>query len=231
MKILPLKINDLNYSVNGNNILKEINIVCEEPSITIIAGNNGSGKSTLLKILHGLIDIKKETITWNNYNNVKIKKYQSMVFQNPILFNRTVRENLEYIVQSNNKNKKDSAEDVITRLNIKNIEHISAKYISGGERQKVAIAMAIIRDPKIIFLDEPTSQLDPVYKNEIEHIISSLSNDGVKVFMTTHDISQIKRIGKEIIFIEKGKVLYQNKVKNFFNDKHCKLIEKYINYG
>ena len=231
MKILPLKINDLNYSVNGNNILKEINIVCEEPSITIIAGNNGSGKSTLLKILHGLIDIKKETITWNNYNNVKIKKYQSMVFQNPILFNRTVRENLEYIVQSNNKNKKDSAEEVITRLNIKNIEHISAKYISGGERQKVAIAMAIIRDPKIIFLDEPTSQLDPVYKNEIEHIISSLSNDGVKVFMTTHDISQIKRIGKEIIFIEKGKVLYQNKVKNFFNDKHCKLIEKYINYG
>ena len=231
MKILPLKINDLNYSVNGNNILKEINIVCEEPSITIIAGNNGSGKSTLLKILHGLIDIKKETITWNNYNNVKIKKYQSMVFQNPILLNRTVRENLEYIVQSNNKNKKNSAEEVITRLNIKNIEHISAKYISGGERQKVAIAMAIIRDPKIIFLDEPTSQLDPVYKNEIEHIISSLSNDGVKVFMTTHDISQIKRIGKEIIFIEKGKVLYQNKVKNFFNDKHCKLIEKYINYG
>ena len=49
--------------------------------------------------------------------------------------------------------------------------------------------------------------------------------------MTTHDISQIKRIGKEIIFIEKGKILYQNNVKYFFNDKHCELIEKYINYG
>ena len=231
MKILPLKINNLNYSVNGNNILKNINISCEEPSITIIAGNNGSGKSTLLKILHGLIDVKKETITWNNYNNMKIKKYQSMVFQNPILLNRTVRENLEYIAQSNNKHRKYGAEEVIRRLNIKNIEHISAKYISGGERQKVAIAMAIIRDPKIIFLDEPTSQLDPVYKNEIEHIISSLSNDGVKIFMTTHDISQIQRIGKEIIFIEKGEILYQNKVKYFFSDKHCKLIEKYINYG
>jgi len=231
MKILPLKINNLNYSVNGNNILKNINIICEEPSITIIAGNNGSGKSTLLKILHGLIDTEKETITWNNFNNIKIKKYQSMVFQNPILLNRTVRENLEYIEQCNNKDRKNSAEVVIRKLNIKNIEHISAKYISGGERQKVAIAMAIIRDPKIIFLDEPTSQLDPVYKNEIEHIISSLSNDGVKIFMTTHDISQIKRIGKEIIFIEKGKILYQNNVKYFFNDKHCELIEKYINYG
>ena len=231
MKILPLKINNLNYSVNGNNILKNINIVCEEPGITIIAGNNGSGKSTLLKLLHGLIDIEKEKITWNNYNNIKIKKYQSMVFQNPILLNRTVRENLEYIVKTSNKDRKNSAEEVIDKLNIKNIAHISAKYISGGERQKVAIAMAIIRDPKIIFLDEPTSQLDPVYKNEIEHIISSLSNDGVKIFMTTHDISQIKRIGKEIIFIEKGKVLFQNKVKYFFNDKHCELIEKYINYG
>ena len=231
MKILPLKINNLNYSVNGNNILKNINIVCEEPGITIIAGNNGSGKSTLLKLLHGLIDIEKEKITWNNDNNIKIKKYQSMVFQNPILLNRTVRENLEYIMKSNNKDRKNSAEEVIGKMNIKNIAHISAKYISGGERQKVAIAMAIIRDPKIIFLDEPTSQLDPVYKNEIEHIISSLSNDGVKIFMTTHDISQIKRIGKEIIFIEKGKVLFQNKVKYFFNDKHCELIEKYINYG
>ena len=231
MKILPLKINNLNYSVNGNNILKNVNIECEEPGITIIAGNNGSGKSTLLKLLHGLIDIEKEKITWNNYNNIKIKKYQSMVFQNPILLNRTVRENLEYIVKTSNKDRKNSAEEVIGKLNIKNIAHISAKYISGGERQKVAIAMAIIRDPKIIFLDEPTSQLDPVYKNEIEHIISSLSNDGVKIFMTTHDISQIKRIGKEIIFIEKGKVLFQNKVKYFFNDKHCELIEKYINYG
>ena len=231
MRILPLKINNLNYSVNGNNILKNINIVCEEPGITIIAGNNGSGKSTLLKLLHGLIDIEEEKITWNNDNNIKIKKYQSMVFQNPILLNRTVRENLEYIMKSNNKDRKNSAEEVIGKMNIKNIAHISAKYISGGERQKVAIAMAIIRDPKIIFLDEPTSQLDPVYKNEIEHIISSLSNDGVKIFMTTHDISQIKRIGKEIIFIEKGKVLFQNKVKYFFNDKHCELIEKYINYG
>tara|TARA_B110000240_G_scaffold82007_1_gene93502 strand:+ start:181 stop:876 length:696 start_codon:yes stop_codon:yes gene_type:complete len=231
MKILPLKINNLNYSVNGNNILKNINIVCEEPGITIIAGNNGSGKSTLLKLLHGLIDTEEEKITWNNDNNIKIKKYQSMVFQNPILLNRTVRENLEYIMKSNNKDRKNSAEEVIDKLNIENIAHISAKYISGGERQKVAIAMAIIRDPKIIFLDEPTSQLDPVYKNEIEHIISSLSNDGVKIFMTTHDISQIKRIGKEIIFIEKGKVLFQNKVKYFFNYKHCELIEKYINYG
>ena len=231
MKILPLKINNLNYSVNGNNILKNINIISDESGITIIAGNNGSGKSTLLKILHGLIDTNQETITWNNFSNIKIKKYQSMVFQNPILFNRTVRENLEYISKNNNKDRKDSTEEVIKKLNIKNIEHISAKYISGGERQKVAIAMAIIRNPKIIFLDEPTSQLDPVYKNEIEHIIGSLSNDGVKIFMTTHDISQIKRIGKEIIFIEKGEVLYQNNVKYFFNDKHHELIKKYINYG
>jgi len=231
MKILPLKINNLNYSVNGNNILKNINIISDESGITIIAGNNGSGKSTLLKILHGLIDTNQETITWNNFSNIKIKKYQSMVFQNPILFNRTVRENLEYISKNNNKDRKDSTEEVIKKLNIKNIENISAKYISGGERQKVAIAMAIIRNPKIIFLDEPTSQLDPVYKNEIEHIIGSLSNDGVKIFMTTHDISQIKRIGKEIIFIEKGEVLYQNNVKYFFNDKHHELIKKYINYG
>jgi ABC-type multidrug transport system ATPase subunit len=82
------------------------------------------------------------------------------------------------------------------KLNIKNISNINAKYISGGEKQKVAIAMSIIGNPKIIFLDEPTSQLDPVYKNEIESIIRNLSSNNIKIFMTSHDVSQIKRIGR-----------------------------------
>ena len=231
MNILPLKINNLSYSINGNNILKDINISSDEKNITIIAGNNGSGKSTLLKILHGLIEIPDNIIQWGNHSIKNVKKNQTMVFQTPILLNRTAIENLNYVACKRNIADKNYVEKIIEKLNIEEIANINTKYISGGEKQKVSIAMAIIGDPKIIFLDEPTSQLDPAYKNEIENIINDLADSNVKIFMTSHDISQINRIGREIIFLDNGNVIYQDNVENFFNKKHCNLINNYINYG
>ncbi len=231
MKILPLIVNNLNYEINGNLILKDINISSRENNVTIIAGNNGSGKSTLLKILHGLIKMPESTIKWGDYRIPDIKKNQSMVFQTPILLNRTIYENLRYVIKQKDIKDKYYIEKIINKLNLESIVNINTKYISGGERQKVAIAMSIIGDPKIIFLDEPTSQLDPVYKNEIESIINNLASAGTKIFMTSHDISQIKRIGKEIIFLDDGRILYHNTIKKFFIEKHCNLIENYINFG
>lgn len=231
MNILPLKIHNLSYSINGNNILNNINILSDEKKITIIAGNNGSGKSTLLKILHGLIEIPDNIIKWGSYSIKNVKDSQTMVFQTPILLNRTTYENLLYVANKKNITEKNYVEKIIEKLNIKDIANVNTRYISGGERQKVSIAMAIIGDPKIIFLDEPTSQLDPVYKNEIENIIKNLSDLNVKIFMTSHDVSQINRIGKEIIFLDNGNVIYQNSVTKFFNEKHCSLINNYMNYG
>lgn len=231
MNILPLKINNLNYKVNNKYILKNITLFSDEKKITIIAGNNGSGKTTFLKILHGLINSEEDIIKWKDYSVSQVKKNQSMVFQTPILLNRTTYENLAYVAKKKNIDYKSNVEEIMKKLNIKHIANTNSKYISGGERQKLAIGMAIIGNPKIIFLDEPTSQLDPVYKNEIESIIKNLSDNNVKIFMTSHDISQIKRMGEEIIFLEKGKIIYQNKVEKFFKEQHIDLIKNYINYG
>ena len=154
-----------------------------------------------------------------------------MVFQSPILLNRTTYENLLYVIKNKKIKDKYYIDKIIEKLNLKSIEKVNAKYISGGERQKVAIAMSIIGEPRIIFLDEPTSQLDPSYKNEIEGIINDLSENGTKIFMTSHDIAQIKRIGKEIIFLDKGEIIYNNTVEKFFKDEQNKLIKNYIHYG
>ena len=211
--------------------MKDINLITSEKKITIIAGNNGSGKSTLLKILHGIIHHTSGTINWGEIPVHEVRKEQSMVFQNPILLNRTTFENIMYVAKRKNIETNESVDKIIKQLNLESIINIESKYLSGGEKQKVAIAMSIISNPKIIFLDEPTSQLDPVYKNEIENIITNLSENNTKIFMTSHDIAQIDRIGKEIIFLDDGEIIFHDKVKDFINEKGNSIIRNYVNYG
>ena len=210
MNIFPLNIKNLNYISKDKKILKDINLITSEKKITIIAGNNGSGKSTLLKILHGIIQHTSGTINWGEIPVHEVRKMQSMVFQNPILLNRTTFENIMYVAKRKNIETNESVDKIIKQLNLESIINIESKYLSGGEKQKVAIAMSIISNPKIIFLDEPTSQLDPVYKNEIENIITNLSEKNTKIFMTSHDIAQIDRIGKEIIFLDDGEIIFHD---------------------
>jgi len=231
MNIFPLNIKNLNYMSKGKKILKDINFITEEKKITVIAGNNGSGKSTLLKILHGIIHHTSGTINWGEIPVHEVRKEQSMVFQNPILLNRTTFENIMYVAKRKNIETNESVDKIIKQLNLESIINIESKYLSGGEKQKVAIAMSIISNPKIIFLDEPTSQLDPVYKNEIENIITNLSENNTKIFMTSHDIAQIDRIGKEIIFLDDGEIIFHDKVKDFINEKGNSIIRNYVNYG
>ena len=231
MNIFPLNIKNLNYMSKGKKILKDINFITEEKKITVIAGNNGSGKSTLLKILHGIIQHTSGTINWGEIPVHEVRKEQSMVFQNPILLNRTTFENIMYVAKRKNIETNESVDKIIKQLNLESIINIESKYLSGGEKQKVAIAMSIISNPKIIFLDEPTSQLDPVYKNEIENIITNLSEKNTKIFMTSHDIAQINRIGKEIIFLDDGEIIFHDKVKDFINEKGNSIIRNYVNYG
>ena len=231
MNIFPLNIKNLNYMSKGKKILKDINFITEEKKITVIAGNNGSGKSTLLKILHGIIQHTSGTINWGEIPVHEVRKEQSMVFQNPILLNRTTFENIMYVAKIKNIETNESVDKIIKQLNLESIINIESKYLSGGEKQKVAIAMSIISNPKIIFLDEPTSQLDPVYKNEIENIITNLSEKNTKIFMTSHDIAQIDRIGKEIIFLDDGEIIFHDKVKDFINEKGNSIIRNYVNYG
>ena len=231
MNIFPLNIKNLNYMSKDKKILKDINLITSEKKITIIAGNNGSGKSTLLKILHGIIQHTSGTISWGEIPVHEVRKKQSMVFQNPILLNRTTFENIMYVAKRKNIETNESVDKIIKQLNLESIINIESKYLSGGEKQKVAIAMSIISNPKIIFLDEPTSQLDPVYKNEIENIITNLSENNTKIFMTSHDIAQIDRIGKEIIFLDGGEIIFHDKVKDFINEKGNSIIRNYVNYG
>ena len=231
MNIFPLNIKNLNYMSKDKKILKDINLITSEKKITIIAGNNGSGKSTLLKILHGIIQHTSGTINWGEIPIHEVRKKQSMVFQNPILLNRTTFENIMYVAKRKNIETNESVDKIIKQLNLEGIINIESKYLSGGEKQKVAIAMSIISNPKIIFLDEPTSQLDPVYKNEIENIITNLSEKNTKIFMTSHDIAQIDRIGKEIIFLDDGEIIFHDKVKDFINEKGNSIIRNYVNYG
>ena len=198
MNIFPLNIKNLNYMSKDKKILKDINLITSEKKITIIAGNNGSGKSTLLKILHGIIQHTSGTINWGEIPVHEVRKEQSMVFQNPILLNRTTFENIMYVAKRKNIETNESVDKIIKQLNLESIINIESKYLSGGEKQKVAIAMSIIGNPKIIFLDEPTSQLDPVYKNEIENINKNDNKNFLSFIKPLRKIGTQSHINNEI---------------------------------
>ena len=198
-------------------ILKNINVKIKSNGITFIIGPNGAGKTQLVRSLNGLEKING-SIKFNNQEiskNIILK--QSFVFQQPTLLKRSVIENLIFFSKNRKiKNNIIKAKKLLKLVKLENFLYKPALTLSGGEKQRLALARALITDPEFLFLDEPTAHLDSLSTNIIEKILLKISKNGTKVLFISHDINQVKRLGEDIIFMHKGKVHEFNKVKSFF---------------
>lgn len=189
--------------------IKELSI--EEGKITGFIGPNGAGKSTLLSIMAGL---DKGYLGDINYNGQMISNeiYKKMTFvtQKPYLFRRSVFENIAYPLKLRNISKEKIrllTEDIMTRLGIYNLRNKKAHLLSGGESQKVSLARALIFEPELLFLDEPTSNIDPESIKVMEREIQRFNKEKeATIVIVTHNIEQAKRLCDEIIYLEYGKV-------------------------
>lgn len=197
--------------------------------ITGIIGPNGSGKSTLMKIIAGL---DKEYTGLLHIDgqvmNKEICKDMTLVFQKPYLINMDVYSNIAYplkirgLSQVEIKNKTDK---MIELLQLKEIMKQNARSLSGGEMQKVALARAIVFEPKLLLLDEPTSNIDPKTMQLMETAIKYINQCcNTTVVLVTHNIRQLQRVCSQAVFMLDGKVLEQDLVKNVLN----KLNEDFI---
>ena len=144
---------------------------------------------------------------------------QMFVFQSPVMLRRSVFENLTYPLMLKKTPKAEInrlAAEWISKISLKEVMHVSATRLSGGEKQKLALARALITKPEMLFLDEPTASLDGKTTIEIEKLLRNCAENGITIMMSTHDIGQAKRLAKNILFLNKGRLESTQPAKTFF---------------
>ncbi len=223
-QILPLSVQGVSVKKRGKTIISELDLELSKDGLTIIMGPNGAGKTTLLRLLHGLEQPRTGKLDWNT--NLKTARLnQAFVFQTPIMLRRSALENIIYPLTLKGASKSEAMREAEKWINIINLEqsaHLNAKLLSGGEKQKLALARALATKPQLLLLDEPTSNLDGRATKEIEALLNQTRKSGTRIVMTTHDIGQAKRLADEVIFLYHGKIHEKQEAISFFKKPSTK---------
>ncbi len=225
-----IKINNLIlFSNKGEGNLIDIpNLQFDSKSISVIIGPNGAGKSLLLNLIQGLILPSAGIIKIKSSIKDKSCKKVSIMMQKPSFLRRTTEQNIQFVLELNKDKIKVSYLDVLERFDLIAQRKILANKLSGGEKQRLALALAIITNSKILLLDEPTANADPRTTIKIEKIIKEEAIAGKKILLVTHNIPQAKRLGQDIAFIHRGKVLEHCDKAVFVNHPKVKEINQFL---
>ena len=217
------------FSSKGERNLIDIpNLQFDSKSISVIIGPNGAGKSLLLNLIQGLILPSAGTIKIKSSIKDKSCKKVSIMMQKPSFLRRTTEQNIQFVLELNKDKRKVSYLDVLERFDLIAQRKILANKLSGGEKQRLALGLAIITNSKILLLDEPTANADPRTTIKIEKIIKEEAIAGKKILLVTHNIPQAKRLGQDIAFIHRGKVLEHCDKAVFLNHPKVKEINQFL---
>lgn len=204
--ILPLRVEALELRRQGQRILGPVDYVLEGEGITIVLGPNGAGKTSFLRAMHGLERVSRGELHWSAPVE-DVRARQAFVFQNPTLLRRTVAENIGFPLWLDGRPTAAAKDDVTRMAQAVGLEKkldLPAKVLSGGERQKMALARALIREPDLLFLDEPCANLDGASTREIETILLEARARGTRIVMSTHNVGQARRLADDVLFLHKG---------------------------
>ncbi|WP_196886609.1 ABC transporter ATP-binding protein [Aureivirga sp. CE67] len=213
-----IEVKDLYKEFNGTPVLKGISATFEEGKTNLIIGQSGSGKTVFLKSLLGLHEPEKGTIAYDGriYSDLSIKekrnlrKEMGMVFQGSALFDsETIESNVMFPLKMFTNQPLDEMRDrvnfVLKRVNLENVNNKFPAQLSGGMQKRVAIARAIVMNPRYLFCDEPNSGLDPTTSILIDNLIQEITDEYQMItIINTHDMNSVMEIGEKIIFLKDG---------------------------
>ena len=214
-----IEFRNVSYSKNNNMILENISFSLKKNKYNVIIGKNGSGKSTILKLIVGIekisggkIFIDNEELVYKRDELYKIRKKTGIVFQesNEYIIGETVAESLIFGMENNRiplEKMKENMDKYIKLFQLENIIDKKTVNLSGGEKQKVALAGAVITEPEIILLDEVTEMWDKATKDKMNGIIEEFLKDGKTVVSVTHNPEEIKRSDNIVFITEEGKIV------------------------
>ena len=232
-----IEVKHLTKSFGDKTVLNDINVKFETGKTNLIIGQSGSGKTVLMKNLVGLLDPTEGEVLYDGRNfvqmskkeKVRMRREMGMIFQNAALFDsQTVLQNvmfpLDMFSTMNLRERTKRAQECLDRVNLIDAQQKFPGEISGGMQKRVAIARAIVMNPKYLFCDEPNSGLDPKTSLVIDDLLSGITKEfGMTTIINTHDMNSVMGIGENICFIYKGRKEWQGTKDDVMNSTNEKL--------
>ena len=232
-----IEIKNIEKKFGNNHVLKNLSFLFERGKTNLIIGESGSGKTTLIKILIGLHKIDSGTVLFDdiNLNTIKLKEQRKlrqeigMLFQAGALYDyMSVEENIMFpLSMFTNKTEEEKLERVnfcLKRVNLEGQNNLLPSELSGGMTKRVAIARAIVMQPKYLFCDEPNSGLDPKTAIIIDNLIQEITKEyNITTIVNTHDMNSVMEIGENIAFINHGEIWWTGNKEELLNSDNKEL--------
>ena len=229
MKNNKLEIKKLNSFYGSSHILKNISFSLEENKVLSVVGKNGMGKTTLLNSIMGIVEKIEGEIFFQNKLISKLETQSLMSLgiayipdHRGIFKNLTVEENLELLNKKKSKWDKSRVLDYFPQL--KNKLNNYGDQISGGEQQMLSIGRALLSNPSLLVVDEPSEGLSPIYTRIIWNLFEKIKNEGSSLIIVDREINELKKFSDYFLFLDKGEML--GIVKTSEIDKNKNLLEK-----
>ena len=232
-----IEVRNIEKHFGENYVLKNVSFIFEQGKTNLIIGESGSGKTTLIKILIGLHKIDSGAVLFDgvNFNSIKTKEQRilrqeiGMLFQAGALYDSmTVEENIMFPLSIfTDKTEVEKLERVnfcLKRVNLEGKNNLLPAELSGGMTKRVAIARAIVMQPKYLLCDEPNSGLDPKTAIIIDNLIQEITKEyNITTIVNTHDMNSVMQIGENIAFINHGEIWWTGNKDELLNSDNTEL--------
>jgi len=233
MNRIAIEINNLSKKYKNTLAVKNINFKISKGSIVGLLGPNGCGKSTTIGMMLGLIKPSSGEVIINNKNieNNRTDLLQKMNFISPYIElpkKLTIEENLKvYGRMYGVKNLKDKIIELMDKLNLTEFKKRKTGELSSGQKNRVSLAKALINDPEIILLDEPTASLDPDVGDYVRGIIENFSSNNEKtILIASHNMNEVERLCGEVMMMKNGEIIDKGKSLDLINKHGRKNLEE-----
>jgi len=214
-----ITVKNIYKSFNGVMVLEDVSVTFEQGKTNLIIGRSGSGKTVLMKCIVGLHEVDKGSVFFDDRDFVSLdfmhrknlRREIGMLFQGSALFDSlTVEENVMFpltmFTEMTPGEKLDRVNTCLKRVNLADVNNLYPGELSGGMKKRVAIARAIVQNPKYLFCDEPNSGLDPKTALVIDDLISEITHEyNITTVVNTHDMNSVMEIGEKVVFIHEGR--------------------------
>ncbi|MBO7203070.1 MAG: ATP-binding cassette domain-containing protein [Paludibacteraceae bacterium] len=217
-----LQINKLSKTYGSQKVLNEISFSVSQGEILALLGPNGAGKSTTMKSITGSISYEGSILV----NNHEVKDFPQKIKKmigylpehNPLYVDMYVKEYLEYVGKIYGvKSIADRIDEIINLTGLTKEQHKKIQMLSKGYRQRVGLAQALIHDPKILILDEPTTGLDPNQLVEIRTVIKEIAKQKT-IILSTHIMQEVEALADRLIIIRDGNIVANKNIKDLSNE-------------